>query len=178
MSRAKHADHRVACGLEREACGAENLSGDSCLDAEESKQEVLGADVIVVEITRLGHCVLQYLLGASRVWQVLAEVPRRRAGFHRVEHGSTQCRWINAKTRDDRHREIVSIADQSEELVLGAGVVVSEHGRLFTRERERLPYSFGEVVTVHYKSAQLLLICLQSAQINLHLRHSSRGDAQ
>ena len=54
-----------------------------------------------------------------------------------------------------------------------------QRGRLLARQRENLSNALGEVVAVHrQRSAQLLLICRQSAQINLHFRHSRRADPQ
>ena len=63
--------------------------------------------------------------------------------------------------------------------VLGADVFMVQSRRFLARHRENFSNALGEVVSVHgQRSAQLLLICLQSSQINLHFRQPTRAEPQ
>src|SRR5690606_37040002 len=59
--------HLLADILELEAKVHEHLGGDPFLLAQQAQQDMLGADVIVVEVTSLFHRVLNHLLGARRL---------------------------------------------------------------------------------------------------------------
>ena len=84
-----------------------------------------------------------------------------------------------AEVLDDGGGNALALADQSEQDVLGADVFVVQSRRFLARHRENLSNALGEVVSVHrQRSAQLLLICLQSSQINLHFRQPTRAEPQ
>ena len=83
-----------------------------------------------------------------------------------------------AEVLDHGGGNALALANQSEQHVLGADVFMVQSRRFLARHRENFSNALGEVVSVHgQRSAQLLLICLQSSQINLHFRQPTRRGA-
>ena len=138
----EHADDLVAdllgVGVEVE----QDARGDALVLAHEPEQDVLGADVVVAERERLAQCQLEHLLRARRERDLagrdlvaLADDPRDlRAHLldgdvERLEHA---------------RGETLLLAQEPEQDVLGADVVVLERPRLVLREDDDLASPFGE----------------------------------
>src|SRR5262249_54896795 len=115
---------------------------DAFVLAHEAEQDVLGADVVVAERQGFTECQFENLLGARgernlprRHLVALADDPRNLrpnllgGNVERLEH--PRC-------------ETLLLAQQAEEDVLGADVVVLQRPRLVLREDDDLPGSFSE----------------------------------
>ena len=132
----QHPDHLVAdllgVGVEVE----QDAGGDALVLADEAEQDVLGADVVVAEAQRLAQRQLEDLLGAGRERDLAggdlfagADDPhdlRAHALDRDVEGLEHAC------------RQALLLAQQSEQDVLGADVVVLERPRLFLRQDDHL----------------------------------------
>ena len=138
----EHADDLVAdllgVGVEVE----QDPRGDALVLAHEAEQDVLGADVVVAEGERLAQRELEHLLRARRERDLagrdlvaLADDPRdlRAHLLHRDVEGLEHAR-----------REALFLAQQPEQDVLGADVVVLERPGLVLGEDDDLASPFGE----------------------------------
>ena len=130
--------------VERDAEALEHAGGDALALADEAEQQVLGPDVLVVEAPRLVDRQLDHLLGPRgqadlahdhAVAAADDELDRRA---HLVE--------LDAQVRQDLGGDALALADQPEQQVLGADVVVVEALGLFLREGQDLPRPLGELV--------------------------------
>ncbi len=97
--------------------------------ADEAEQDVLGADVVVAELQRLAQRQLEHLLGARRE----RDVPRRheRALADEVLDLRVDVLKRDAQRLERLGGDAVLLADESEQQVLGADVVLVEHARFF-----------------------------------------------
>ena len=138
----EHADDLVAdllgVGVEVE----QDAGGDALVLAHEAEQDVLGADVVVAQRQRLAQRQLEDLLGARR--------ERDLAGGDLLA-GADDAHDLGADALDgdvegleDAGREALLLAEQAEQDVLGADVVVLERPRLFLGEDDDLTGSFCE----------------------------------
>ena len=109
---------------------------------------MLGADVGVVQLARLGHRELEHLLGARRIRQ-LAQRDGRLALADGLLDPLVDLLQIDVQVGEHGRGDALALADQAEEDVLGADVVVLEADRLLARHRQDLPNPVGEVV-VHW----------------------------
>ena len=138
----EHPDDLVAdllgVGVEVE----QDARGDALVLAHQAEQDVLGADVVVAERQRLAQRQLEDLLGARR--------ERDLAGGDLLT-GADDPHDLGADALDgDVERlehaggEALLLAEQPEQDVLGADVVVLERPRLLLREDDDLPCSLCE----------------------------------
>ncbi len=138
----EHADDLVAdllgVGVEVE----QDPRGDALVLADEAEQDVLGADVVVAEGQRLAQRELQHLLRARRERDLagrdlvaLADDPRdlRPHFLHR-----------DVERLEYPRRETLFLAEQPEQDVLGADVVVLERPCLVLCEDDDLASPFSE----------------------------------
>ena len=141
---AEDAGRLGADALEVDAEAFEDAGGDAFAFADEAEEQVLGADVAVVQAARLVDRELDDLLGA-----------RGEADF--AEHGAvataddeldggTDLVQFDAQVGEHLGRDAIAFADEAEEDVLGADVVVVEAVGFFLRERQDTPRPFGELV--------------------------------
>ncbi len=138
----EHPDDLVAdllgVGVEVE----QDASGDALVLAHEPEQDVLGADVVVAQRERLAQRELEHLLGARRErdlpgGDLLAGADDAHdLGAHAL-HGDVEA-------LQHAGRETLLLAQQSEQDVLGADVVVLERPRLFLGENDDLAGPFCE----------------------------------
>src|SRR5512144_3048834 len=73
-----------ARSIEVDSSVSQNLSGNSLFFAKKSKEEVLGSNIVVREVTSFGHCQLEDFLCTRGIWEIGT---RRSCGFpllHRV----------------------------------------------------------------------------------------------
>ena len=138
----EHADDLVAdllgVGVEVE----QDPRGDALVLADEAEQDVLGADVVVAEGQRLAQRELQHLLRARRERDLagrdlvaLADDPRdlRPHFLHR-----------DVERLEYPRREALFLAEQPEQDVLGADVVVLERPGLVLGKDDDLASPFSE----------------------------------
>ena len=138
----QHADDLVAdllgVGVEVE----QDAGGDALVLAHEAEQDVLGADVVVAERQRLAQRELEHLLRARR--------ERDLAGGDLLA-GADDAHDLRAHALDgdvealeDAGRQALLLAQQAEQDVLGADVVVLERASLLLGEDDHLAGSLCE----------------------------------
>ena len=138
----EHADDLVAdllgVGVEVE----QDPRGDALVLAHEPEQDVLGADVVVAERERLAQRQLEHLLRARRERDLarrdlvaLADDPRDLRA-HLLDG--------DVERLEDARRETLLLAQQPEQDVLGADVVVLQRASLVLGEDDDLACSLGE----------------------------------
>src|SRR6185503_4126921 len=156
----EHADDLVAdllgVGVEIE----QDARGDALVLAHEPEQDVLGADVVVAKGQRLPQRELQHLLRARRERDLagrdlvaLADDSRdlRPHFLHR-----------DVERLEYPRREALFLAEQPEQDVLGADVVVLERPGLVLREDDDLASPFSEAFE---QSSTLLSVCNRSQPV-------------
>ena len=120
----------------------EHLGAHALAFADQAEQDVLGADIAVTELQRLAQTQLQHLLGvrskgnvpvgggiafADHLLDLLAGV---------VQGHSLGCERLGG--------DPLTFADQAEQQVFGADVVVLESTRLFLRQHDHAPCTVGK----------------------------------
>ena len=133
----EHADDLVAdllgVGVEVE----QDPRGDALVLADEAEQDVLGADVVVAERQRLAQRELEHLLGARRERDLagrdlVALADDARDLRAHLFHGDVE-------RLEDAGSEALLLAEQAEQDVLGADVVVLQRACLVLGENDDLP---------------------------------------
>ena len=141
---------RLGAGLlEAHAGVGEHLRGDALFLAQQAEEQVLGADVAVVELARLDHGQLEDLLGARGVRQVGTG---GRGGFpalDRLLDLLLDVLEIDVEVLQDAGGDALALANQAEEDVLRPHVLVVQAGRFFAGHLQDLPDAVGEIVAVH-----------------------------
>ena len=139
---AEHAHDLVAdllgLGVEVE----QDARGDALVLADEAEQDVLGADVVVAQRERLAQRQLEDLLGARRERDLALR--RLLAGADDAHDGGADLFDGDFERLEHARRHALLLAQQAEQQVLGADVVVLERPGLFLREDHDLPGAFGE----------------------------------
>src|SRR4051812_775423 len=136
----EHADDLVAdllgVGVEVE----QDARGDALVLADEAEQDVLGADVVVAKAQRLAQGELEHLLGTRSERDLAGGDLLARAddahdlGAHALDG--------DVERLEDPSGKALLLAEQAEEDVLRADVVVLERSRLFLRENDDLAGPF------------------------------------
>src|SRR5262249_30503766 len=100
----------------------EHLCGDAFTLADETEEDVLGADVVVTELQRLAQRQLEHLLGTRRE----GDVPRGRlpALADDLFDLATDGLERDAERLERLRGDALALVDEAEEDVLGADVVV------------------------------------------------------
>ena len=127
---------RLGVQVEEDACR------HALVLAHEAEQDVLGADVVVAETEGLTKRQLEDLLGARREGDLALR--RLLAGADDADHGGADLFDGHFETVEDARGHPLLLAEQAEQQVLGADVVVLEGTGLFLREDHDLPGAFGE----------------------------------
>ena len=130
--------------LEADAEALEHAGRDAFALADQAEQQVLGADVVVVEAARFVDGELDDLLGARRQADFADDRPVAAADDELDRRADLV--QLDAHVLENLGGDAVAFADQAEEQVLGADVVVVEALGLFLRERQDLARPFGELV--------------------------------
>ncbi len=132
----QHPDDLVADLLGVSVEVEQDARGDALVLAHQAEQDVLGADVVVAQAQRLAQRQLQHLLGARR--------ERDLAGGDLLA-GADDAHDLRAHALDrdverleHAGRKALLFAQQTEQDVLGADVVVLERPRLFLRQDDHL----------------------------------------
>ena len=130
--------------LQVHAEALEHARRDALALADEAEQQVLGADVGVVEAARLVDGQLDHALGArgqadlATGGAIAAADDELDGGAHLVE--------LHAEVGEHLGRHAVALADEAEQQVLSADVVVVEALRFLLGESEHTAGPFGEFV--------------------------------
>ncbi len=138
----EHADDLVAdllcVGVEVE----QDARGNALVLAHEPEQDVLGADVVVAERQRFAQRELEHLLRARRERDLARRDLVALADDARDLRADLFDRDV--ERLEDARGETFLFAQQAEQDVLGADVVVLERPRLVLREHDDLASPFGE----------------------------------
>jgi hypothetical protein len=133
----QHADDLVAdllgVGVEVE----QDAGGDALVLAHEAEQDVLGADVVVAEAQRLAQRELEHLLGARRERDLAGG--DLLAGADDPHDLPADALDGDVEALEHPRGETLLLAQQAEQDVLGADVVVLERARLFLGKNDDLP---------------------------------------
>ena len=140
----EHADDLVAdllgVGVEVE----QDAGGDALVLAHEAEQDVLGADVVVAERERLAQRELEHLLRARRE----RDLPGGDllAGADDADDLGADALHGDVERLEHARGETLLLAEQAEQDVLGADVVVLEDAGLLLGEDDHLAGPFGEAL--------------------------------
>ena len=138
----EHADDLVAdllgVGVEVE----QDARGDALVLAHEAEQDVLGADVVVAQAQRLAQRELEHLLRARRE----RDLPGGDllAGADDAHDLRAHALDGDVEALEHARGQALLLAQQAEQDVLGADVVVLERPRLLLRENDHLAGPFCE----------------------------------
>ena len=138
----EHPDHLVAdlvgVGVEVE----QDAGGDALVLTHQAEQDVLGADVVVAEGERLAQRQLEHLLGARRERDLAGG--DLLAGADDAHHLRADALDRDVERLEDAGGQALLLAQQAEQDVLGADVVVLERARLFLGQDDDLTGSLCE----------------------------------
>ena len=140
----EHPDHLVTDLVEVHAEGLEDAGGDPLALAHEAQEEMLGADVVVAQPTRLVDGQLDHTLRAGREAD-LADDGTIAAADDELDRGS-DLRQLDVHVLEHARGDALALANEAEEQVLRADVVVVEPLRLVLCEGEHLARAVGELV--------------------------------
>ena len=138
----EHADDLVAdllgVGVEVE----QDARCDALVLADEAEQDVLGADVVVAQAQCLAECELEHLLSARGE----RDLPGRHFLARADDAHDLRAHALHSDVEglEDTSRKSLLLAQQAEQDVLGADVVVLERSRFLLRENDDLAGSFCE----------------------------------
>ncbi len=138
----EHPDHLVADLLRVGVEVEQDARGDALVLAHEPEQDVLGADVVVAEAERLAQGQLEHLLGARRE----RDLPGGDLLTGADDAHDLRAHALHGDVEALEHAsgQALLLAQQSEQDVLGADVVVLERSRLLLRENDHLAGPFCE----------------------------------
>ena len=115
----------------------QDLRGDAVVLAEQAQQQVLGADVIVIQVARLFDGVLDDLLGPGGLGQ-LAHGDHVRAALDELLDFEAYLAQVHVQVLQDVGADAGAFLDQPEQDVLGADVLVVESLGLLVGQRHDL----------------------------------------
>ena len=132
----QHPDHLVADLLRVRVEVEQDASGDALVLAHQPEQDVLGADVVVTEAERLAQCELEHLLGTRRE----RDLPGGDllAGADDAHDLRAHALDGDVERLEDAGGKALLLAQQAQQDVLGADVVVLELPGLFLCEDDDL----------------------------------------
>ena len=136
----------------------EHLGGDAFLLAQQAEQDVLGADVVVVQVAGLFHRVLDDLLGPRRLRQ-LAHRDHVGAALDELLDFEADLAQIDVEVLQHVGRHAAAFFDQAQQDVLGADVFVVEALGLLIGQLHHLAGTVGKSF-VHFH-----LRCNRSARL-------------
>ncbi len=138
----QHPDHLVAdlvgVGVEVE----QDAGGDALVLAHQAEQDVLGADVVVAERERLAQRQLEHLLGARRERDLAGG--DLLAGADDPHDLGADALGRDVERLEDAGGQALLLAQQAEQDVLGADVVVFQRASLFLGQDHYLTGSLSE----------------------------------
>jgi hypothetical protein len=129
--------------FELEAEVHEHLRGDAVVLTQQAEQQVLGADIVVVEVARLFDGVLDDLLGAGRLGQ-LAHRDHLGAGLDELLDLEADLAQVDIEVLEDVGPDAGAFLDQPEQDVLGPDVLVVEPLGFLVGQGHDLACAIGE----------------------------------
>jgi hypothetical protein len=126
---AEQVEDLLADLFELEAQVHQHLGGDAVLLAQQAEQQVLGADVVVVEVAGLFDRVLDDLLGPRRLGQ-LAHRDHLGAALDELLDLEADLAQVHAEVLEHVGADARAFLDEPEQDVLGADVLVVESAGL------------------------------------------------
>ena len=135
--------HLLADILELQSQVHQHLSRHTLLLAQQPQQQMLGANVVVVQILGLFQSVLDDLLGPRRLRQ-LAHRDHVRPRLHDLLDLQTNLPQIRIQILQDVGRNSRTLLDQTQQHVLGPDVLVVEPLSLLVGQLHHLPRPIGE----------------------------------
>ena len=147
--RAKEAQRFRSRRLQIDARVGQHLCGDPLLFTKEAQQQMFGADVAVIEVAGFRHRELEHLLGARGIRQIRSGRLCRFPLLDGVLDFLGNVVEIHVEVLQHRRRNALTLADQAEQDMLGAHILVMQACRFLACHRENFPHPLGEVVAVH-----------------------------
>ncbi len=136
-------------GVEINTSIGQNLSRDTLLLAEQTEQQVLGADITMTQIAGFAHGELEHFLGARCIWEIGSGRGCGLTLLHGLLDFLLNFVEVDAEILEDGGSDSLTFTDEAEQYVLGTDVFVMEARSLLTGHGENLSDSLCEVVTVH-----------------------------
>ena len=121
----------------------QHLGGDAFLLAEQAEQDVLGADIVVVEVAGLFHRVLDDLFGPRRLRQ-LAHRDHVGSALDELFDFEADLAQIDVEVFQDVGGDAAAFLDQPQQDVLGANVFVVKALRFLVGQLHDLAGAVGE----------------------------------
>ena len=140
---AQQVQHFLADFFELQAQVHQHLGGHAFLLAQQAQQDVLGADVVVVQVAGLFHRVLDDLLGPRRLRQ-LAHRDHVGAALDELLDFEADLAQIDVEVLQHVGRHAAAFLDQAQQDVLGADVFVVEPLRLLIGQLHDLAGTVGK----------------------------------
>ena len=150
------ARHLGADLVQAHAQALEDAGGDALALAHQAEQQVLRADVVVAQAAGLVDCQLDNFLGARRE----ADFAHHRAVAAADDEFDGRAYLVQLNTEVGQHlrRYALALADQAQQQVLRANVVVVEAQRFFLGQRQNAARPLGEFVeSISHDPTRLLL---------------------
>ena len=138
------ADDLVADLVEVDAQGLEHAGGDPLAFADQAEQQVLRADVVVAQAARLVDGQLDHPLGARRQADLADDRPV--AAPDDELDGRADLGQLDVHVLEDARGHALALADEAQEQMLRADVVVVEPLRLVLGKRQDLARAVRELV--------------------------------
>ena len=138
-----------AGGVEVHARVGQHLCGNALLLAEKAKQQVLRADVAVIELARLAHGELEHLLRARCIREIGTGGLTGFPLLHRLFDLLLDVVQLDVEVLEHRRCDALALANQAKQNMLGPHVFVVEPRGLLAGHRKDFPHPLGEVVAVH-----------------------------
>src|SRR3989441_526125 len=135
--------------LQVDARVGQYLRGDPLLLAQQTEQQVLGADIGMVQLARLTHRQLEHLLGAGGIREVWPGRRRRLTLLHGLFDFLLNLFQVDVEIGQDGRRHAFAFADQPQQDVLGPYVLVVQPRGFLPRHLQDLAHAIREVVAVH-----------------------------
>jgi len=142
---AEEVEHLLSDVLELEAEVHQDLGRHAFLLPEQAEQDVLGADVVVVEVPGLLHRILDHLLGPGRLRE-LAHRDHVGPALDELLDFHADLPQVDVEILEDVGRDAAALLDQAEEHVLGADVLVVETLGLLIGQLHHLPRPVRETL--------------------------------
>ena len=139
--------------VEVDAEGLEDAGGDALALADEAEQQVLRADVVVAEAARLVDGQLDDALRARRQADLADD--RAVAAADDELDGGPDLGQLDVHVLEDARGDTLALADEAQEQVLRADVVVVEPLRLVLSERQDLARAIRELVEAIHRVERL-----------------------
>ena len=147
------ADDLVADLVEVDAERLEDAGGDALALADEAQEQVLRADVVVAEPAGLVDRELDHALRARRQADLADDRPVAAADDEL--DGGPDLGQLDVHVLEDARGDTLALADEAEEQVLRADVVVVEPLRLVLRKRQDLARAIRELVEAVHRVERL-----------------------